>query len=73
MEDPLVRAQHYLGLALQMHKTAEMEPDKARQAALMDLAEQYEKLAKKLFRAEQDNAPISAQSPDPAPPSSFTS
>jgi hypothetical protein len=67
MEDSLVRAQHYLELALKMHKTAEMEPDKDRQAALLGLAEQYETLAEKLFKAQQDNALVGGPSPDPAP------
>ena len=65
MEDPLVRVQHYLGLALQMRKTAQMESDKARQATLMDLAKQYETLAEKVLRAQQPNEPISTRSSNP--------
>ena len=66
MQDPLARAQHYLDLALQMHKTAQLEQDAPRRAELMGLAEQYENLAKKLFNVQQDNAPGDRASPDPA-------
>jgi len=54
MQDLLLRAQHYLSLALQMHKTANLETDGARQSELIGLAEQYERLAEKLLQAHSD-------------------
>jgi len=55
MENTLLRAQHYLDLAAQMHKTAKLEPDENRRAELTGLANQYEKLGEKIYRAHQAN------------------
>jgi len=53
MESTLLRAQHYLDLAAQLHKTAKLEPDERRRAELKGLAEQYEKLGEKIYRSHQ--------------------
>jgi hypothetical protein len=57
MENPLVRAQHYLDLARQMHRVARLEPDEDRRERLMDLAEEYSRLAENILRAVQDITP----------------
>jgi hypothetical protein len=55
MENPLLRAQHYLNVSGEMQKAAEREVDQRRRAELSDLAKQYEKLAERLLGAQQDN------------------
>jgi hypothetical protein len=45
MEDPLVRAQGCLDLSRQMQRVAHLEPDEDRREQLIDLAEQYSRLA----------------------------
>lgn len=53
MEDDLTRAQHYRALAGQMRDTATKETDEARRKELLDLAEQYGRLADKLVDKHQ--------------------
>ena len=48
MEDDLTRAQHYRALAGQMRETAAKESNEDRKQELLDLAEQYGRLADKL-------------------------
>ncbi|HEY3778469.1 MAG TPA: hypothetical protein VGL35_10470 [Rhizomicrobium sp.] len=54
MQDNLLRAQHYLDLAAQMNRTAELEPDPVRQQQLKGLAVQYERLAGRLVVQHSD-------------------
>jgi len=49
MEDDLIRAQHYRNLADQMRDIARGEFDKQRRTQLLDLAQQYDRLADKLI------------------------
>ena len=48
MQDDLTRAQHYRALATQMRDAAQSEMDQQRRQELLDIANQYEKLADKL-------------------------
>ena len=48
MQDDLSRAQHYRALATQMRDSAQSETDERRRQELLDIANQYEKLADKL-------------------------
>lgn len=48
MQDDLSRAQHYRALATQMRDSAQSEIDEKRRQELVDIANQYEKLADKL-------------------------
>lgn len=48
MQDDLTRAQHYRDLALQMQSVARLEPDHARRKELLNLADKYGALAKRL-------------------------
>ena len=48
MQDDLSRAQHYRALAMQMRDSAQSEFDERRRQELLDIANQYEKLADKL-------------------------
>ena len=49
MQDDLSRAQHYRSLAIQMRDSAESEMNDKRRQELLDIANQYEKLADKLI------------------------
>lgn len=48
MQDDLTRAQHYRALATQMRDSAQSETDQARRQELIEIANQYEKLADRL-------------------------
>lgn len=48
MQDELTRAQHYRALATQMRDSAQSEMDEKRRQELVDIANQYDKLADKL-------------------------
>lgn len=48
MQDELTRAQHYRALATQMRDSAQSEMDEKRRKELVDIANQYEKLADRL-------------------------
>jgi len=49
VEDVLTRAQRYRDLFRQLRATAEHEPDETRRKELLELARQYERLAKRLI------------------------
>lgn len=55
MQDNLTRAQHYRGLARQFREAAERDHDEAKRKELLDLAEQYERLADKLVGRQADD------------------
>jgi hypothetical protein len=48
MESDYIRAQHYIALAKQMRDVAKGERDARRKNELLDLADQYDRLAAKL-------------------------
>lgn len=50
-DDDLSRAQHYRQLAEQFRHAAKNEPHERKHQELLDLAEQYDKLAEKLIRS----------------------
>jgi hypothetical protein len=48
MEDDLTRAQHYRSRAAELHENAARETDESRRKQLLELADQYGRLADKL-------------------------
>ncbi|HEY1613107.1 MAG TPA: hypothetical protein VGF97_05350 [Rhizomicrobium sp.] len=56
MQDELTRAERYLQLAAQMVETAEYEPDEKRRRELVDLADQYQRLADRLIEKQRGRA-----------------
>lgn len=49
MRDDLTTAQHYRALEKQMRETAEREPDQKSRKELLELAQQYARLADRLI------------------------
>lgn len=58
MQDDLTRAQRYRVLASQLRDTAKQEPDEIRRNELINLADQYARLADKLIGRQKEEGSL---------------